>query len=341
VETGLKGSIKKYMRAKSTFKFKWLIMAKVLTMSFPIWAFQKEPMAFVIPDPARQAQAIARDKDLAFTRLEIETKRELAKMRLLKPQDFFQLKSKGLENSTLLQSYIDEIDEALWGFKQKINPKSKIDFYSEIIKGKPIDNAKKIAKQQMFTHIRRNWADLKETIYNEFAFESWEKGGKTATIMNLNKSLIYVPNHGRSYLFKFGDSYVEIDKKTLKKGIVGIDVNSRLDKNKIAPEALNIVADDDGLDKTARSKNSASGGSQATPDKSSGANLPPAPQDSTGAFAPPGNPGAQDGSIPYNPPGPYYPPQPDYGTQSGYPGGVPYMPPPPAPYEPGFDLNNF
>ncbi len=244
-----------------------LVLILILA-AIPAWAFQSNPVTFRISNPLRTVEEIDRSRDLSMSKLEIATKRDLIHLRLFNSKKFFEMKNNQLENSPLLQSYLDEVDEAFWGFNRKISAKSKLDLYQDLMRGKPIDMAKKIAKQQLLLHIQKNWTQLRETIYNENNAESWEHGGRDFTLSNLNKSLVFVPQPSSKYQFKFGDSYVEIDKKTLKTGQVGLDVNSRLDANRLVPEANDIVPDDaEGQPHAGKSSaaTNSSGDSAATP----------------------------------------------------------------------------
>lgn len=206
-----------------------------------VYAYQSVPRNFVISNPLVEAQNIERSP-LKMKRLEEIEKSALARKRILFPAEFFQLKAKSLENSELYQSWIEEVNEALWGKNLKANPKDKINYYEKFVENTRIDLAKKIAKRQMLLLLKNNWNKVKETIFNEYVIEKWSEA-EIEIHRLLNERFIYVPRpQQNTYLFMLGDSFVEIDKQTLKRGHAALDINSRLDGN-IIPD-VEIIADD-------------------------------------------------------------------------------------------------
>lgn len=179
---------------------------------------------------------------LPLSGLERATKSGLIKIRLLNPTKFFELKKQEEENSELYQSYIFEVDEALWGKSAK-NYNPKISFYDQFLKNSKLDLAKKVAKFEMLKMIQKNWPALKETIFNEYGAETW-KQARALTLRKLDEIFFYSPRHPNAkthYLFLFGDSFIQLDKATLKKVRVVLDINSRLDANRLPPDAANII----------------------------------------------------------------------------------------------------
>ncbi len=210
-------------------------------------AYQKRPEKFSVPNPKALAAHVETVKDLKMPKLELLMKKDLAHIRVTNRKKFADLKSNELENAALYQSFINEIDDAFNGKAIPQSKDKKFNYFEKYVYGKaPIDIARKIAKKELLDLISRNWVKLKETIFNEYDVESWAQA-RGITTEKMNESLIYVPRkNAASYLFKFGDSFAEIDKATLKTGRVALDIDSRLDSNSLAADADHIVADDQG-----------------------------------------------------------------------------------------------
>lgn len=240
-------------------RFELMKYALIIVLLFQnaVWAYQSPEFKFVIESPLRESKSVEKIPGLKMSRLERSTKASLAKTKILNPAKFNEIKNNKLENSELYQSWVNEVDAALAGKKIKANPKAKIDYYAKYIEGTPVDVAKKIAKRQMLNLILRNWNSLKETIFNDAGIESREQARQYA-FDQMNKAFIYVPRKNtQNSLFMLGDSFVEVDGRSLKTGRSGLDVDTRFE-NSLKPEAENIVADDDGVRKSGQvSKNTA------------------------------------------------------------------------------------
>jgi hypothetical protein len=229
----------------------YLVLIILVSFSLPALALQKQ-FTFTLEKPLAEAQKTESMGKLRTSGLEKSIKSSLIKMRLQNPSKFFELKKNSLENSELYQSYINEVDEALWGARiNRINP--KIPLYDQFMLNSHIDAARKIAKEEMFKVLQQNWPKLKETIFNDYGVDTWEVA-KIIVTDKMNDMLAYIPQpKSPNYLFLFGENFVQIDKKTLKKVKVALDVNSRLDGNNLPPEAVDIVSDDEGGKKSSQS----------------------------------------------------------------------------------------
>ncbi|MBK9292988.1 MAG: hypothetical protein IPM57_00830 [Oligoflexia bacterium] len=201
---------------------------------------------------AHSTQAFALQKQQAYTLssktmalplapYEVTLKSSLIKMRLYDPAKFLELKKSEESNAEVYQSYINEVYD-LFGTSLITKHNPKLSFYDQFMKNSKIDLAKKVAKYEMYKNIEKNWPVLKTTIFNEEGVESW-KEARRFTLRKLNDFLIYSPQHQYSkthFLFLFGQNFIRLDKATLKKVHIGLDINSRLDANTLPPEAANI-----------------------------------------------------------------------------------------------------
>ena len=238
-------------------------------------AFQKE-IPFTVGDPRKAVRDAVKSNDesnvndLGPSRLELVTKNNLIEMKVKDPKKFEEVRHGRLENSPLYQSWVDEVNEAL-----SERPPSKTvvlrkneSYFQRFFEGTKIDVAKKIAKKQLFLGLQRSWPWLKETIFNEFGSTEWRHSkplkpsaeaaisvdipsGAEFTVNKLNEMFHFSPKESTSKNFEFdfdfaGRNFAEIDRMTLKKGRVGLDVNSEHDVNRLEPGAEKIKSEDDG-----------------------------------------------------------------------------------------------
>jgi len=216
----------------------------LLLILFPqvLWALQQQE-SFSIPSPKKLAEAAEKTPGLKTSNLEIRIKRGLVFQRLTNSAEFFKIKGKTLENPVQYQSYVDEVDEAFWGKNIHLDKKTKADVYKSYMENTNIETARKIAKLILLKAVEKNWFKLKQTIFNEFSVED-KNAAKALTLERMKEDFVFSPVvKSNKYLFKFGDSFVEI-AKDLKSGRVALDVDSRLDTNTLSPDAENIIPDD-------------------------------------------------------------------------------------------------
>lgn len=227
-------------------RWQYPLFLLILSFSGSALALQKQ-QSFSISNPKSAARAVDLDTLLRMTHLERITKNTLIDLKIKNPKKFAELRQKTLENSSLYQSYIDEVEEAFLerNFFSKHIPHFGRDLYEKYMMGTPIDMARKNAKKQMFLFIKKNWPVLKDTIFNEYDVDNW-KIASQITADKLNESFVYSPRgpHSDSFFFA-ADSwgFVEILKKTLSNGRVVLDVDSRLDNNSPPPEASTVTSE--------------------------------------------------------------------------------------------------
>lgn len=103
----------------------WFLLILTFLFLNPLEAYQSPEESFVIKNA--RAEAIASDKipALMMSRLEILRKSDLARKKILSPEAFLKLKNDTLNNSSLDQSWIDEVNEALNGKKTRLRPGKK------------------------------------------------------------------------------------------------------------------------------------------------------------------------------------------------------------------------
>lgn len=180
-------------------------------------------------------------KDLAPSRLELSLKKGLIS-KYLKDTKNFALEMDDYQNSPLYQSFIDEVHECMGisGSTLPNDPSKRTAWLEKC----PVSIAREVAKKQFLLSIKRNWKDIKNTIFNDFGDDNWERA-RVFIIRKLQESLLFAPkspNKG-GYVFVLNNAgFAQVDRKTLRNGYVVLQIGD-LDENRLEPGAENIRSD--------------------------------------------------------------------------------------------------
>lgn len=218
-----------------------IFLVLVLLCNSQSFAYQKLER-FGIANPNKLFSKLIEDSDFAPSRLEKVIKGNLIDYKMNNPKRFYSLKN-DRPNSALHMSFFNEVDEAvplLMPGSPKASPPKGKSYYEHFMSKSQIAKARIIAKQKMYEAIKRNWPDLKNTIFNEFAFNDWESGKAFVTRV-LNEKFYYVGRrYNNQYSFQLeGAGFVVLRGTDLKSGFVYLIVDPRLDSNKIPDWAMN------------------------------------------------------------------------------------------------------
>ena len=314
----------------------WVLTLSNSVLESNAYALQEE-FPFFISNSKVEAEKADKIKVLSMLKSEWSIKGDLIRKKLEdpklslkeseKPDTFQKLKSHAYEFNSLNQSWLAEVDELFkergtsLSFKKLKRVKN---IYVAAMKGSQIDLAKKIAKRQLYYKVIENWSCrnrrpnkdgqilcLNQTIFNRDGIPddaAHTKEGLGFIIDAFNQSFLYAPNEPDAspnyFLFKIADlGYVEIEKRTLKKGRVVFKTGNEID-NKPPPEAATVKADNDpSLSKDSNySYHSKSKASNSTNVEIPANNPDSSPETGVAPF--PGAPGAGGPNSPQGPPPP-------------------------------------
>ena len=145
----------------------------------------------------------------------------MLKTKRTNPKEFDKKLAQGLENSSQYQGYLLEIKEGL----QKV------------------ENAKKIAKIQLFNKIKGDWDLIKTSALNTRVDKTFN-GYKAKLKSDLNE--LYYVKFDDGYVFQAGQwGYVTVSK-SLKNVNWRVEFNSKYDKNQLEEGAEDIQIQEDG-----------------------------------------------------------------------------------------------
>jgi len=147
-------------------------------------------------------------------------KKDLLKLKRTNPKEFEKKLGQGLENPTLYQGYLMEVKEGL----QKV------------------EQAKKIAKIQLYKKIQYDWEVIKTSALNTRVDSTFK--GYRAKLKSDLEGLYYV-KYDEGYVFQVGQwGYVTVSK-SLRNINWRVEFNSKYDKNKLEDGAEDIQIQED------------------------------------------------------------------------------------------------
>ncbi len=152
---------------------------------------------------------------------ERKIKNELVRLKSSNKKEFQRRLSQNIENPTLLQGYLQEVNDGL----------------------KTVEKAKTIAKYQIYIKVEEDWDIIRTTALNTRVDRSFQQF--RSKLLDDLEGLYYLRTTPQGYLFQVGQwAYVTVSKN-LRSIIWRIEYNSKYDNNRLEEGAEDIQIQDD------------------------------------------------------------------------------------------------
>lgn len=191
-------------------------------LAIPAHALQQQGVRQTSPTKTLK---LAQKEGLGISKSEINTKKQLTKLKKKNKKSFNALKDDKLSNPDYYNSYINELEG----------------------KTSQIEKAKVIARYTLLEAARSNKERLMQSTFNEHAFEDW-KAVEFHVKRDLNKNTLYVPGrdkNSKNYTFETSGWGRVTVASNLRSAKWMMDVSSALDDNKLEPGADKIRIQDE------------------------------------------------------------------------------------------------
>jgi hypothetical protein len=229
------------MRSMVFRKFNLLATLAVFVGAVAL-AYTSGQVKFNVSNPKSFAQIVEKTSGLKMSNLEKTIKSDYIYKKLKHPTDFDK-ELKDPASPEQIHSFLLEIEEAL---KEKNVNKDKIKsgakLYEKLMLNSKIDLAKKIARKQFSDVVETKWHDIKRTMINQNGDKSFAIA-KVEIHRRLREEMIFAPRKALSgkYRFDVADwGYVEVDKASVGRGAVYVDVSSFNDINTLEPGIMDL-----------------------------------------------------------------------------------------------------